>query len=105
MNPGVIAAITYGILAIVGGIIGYAQAQSKISLLSGGLSGVALVVSAILQLQGQGWAAFLAIGVTAILILAFVMRLAKTRKFMPAGLMMLLGIPTLGVMLSQLAGG
>ena len=33
MNLGIIAAIAYGILAIVGGIIGYVQAQSKPSLI------------------------------------------------------------------------
>jgi uncharacterized membrane protein (UPF0136 family) len=34
--------------------------------------------------------------------IAFVMRWVKTRKFMPAGLMFVVGIPTLGLMISQL---
>jgi len=33
MNPGTIVVIAYGILAIVGGIIRYVQAQSKASLI------------------------------------------------------------------------
>ena len=102
MNPGVIAAITYGVLAIVGGVMGYVQAQSKISLLAGGGCGVLLLISAILQSQGQAWGLLAATGVTVILLLAFTMRLFKTRKFMPAGLMLVLGIPSLGVMISQL---
>lgn len=102
MSPGVIAAIAYGVLAIVGGVMGYVQAQSKISLLAGGGCGALLLISAFLQSQGQTWGLIAATVVTVILLLAFTMRLFKTRKFMPAGLMLILGIPSLGVMISQL---
>ncbi|HEY9627221.1 MAG TPA: TMEM14 family protein [Coleofasciculaceae cyanobacterium] len=102
MNPGVIAAIAYGILAIIGGIMGYAQAKSKVSLLAGCGCGIVLLISAIGQLQGQPWGLPLATGITIVLMAAFVMRFLKTRKFMPAGLMLILGVPALGVMLSQL---
>jgi uncharacterized membrane protein (UPF0136 family) len=102
MNPGMIAAIAYGALAIIGGIMGYAQAQSKMSLISGGISGVLLIIGGVLQLQGQSGGLILATVVTAVLILVFGIRLAKTRKFMPAGLMMLLGVPALAAMINQL---
>ena len=102
MNLGVIAALTYGALTILGGIMGYAQAQSKMSLVSGSISGVLLVVSGMMQLWGQTWGLTLATVITAVLILVFLIRLAKTRKFMPAGLMLLLGVPVLAVMLNQL---
>ncbi len=102
MNVAIIAAIAYGILAIVGGVMGYMQAQSKISLLAGCGCGLLLLVSAGVQVQGQAWGLLAAIGVTVILLLAFVSRLLKTRKFMPAGLMLILGVPALGVMISQL---
>ncbi len=102
MNPGVIAAIAYGILAIVGGILGYRQAKSQISLIAGCGCGILLLISAFLHLQGYFWGLIAAAAVTGVLLVAFMMRLLKTRKFMPAGLMLLLGIPSLGVMLSQL---
>jgi len=102
MNPSIISAIAYGILAIVGGTLGYIQAQSKISLLAGCGCGILLLISALLQFQGQTWALFAAMGITVILLLAFMMRWIKTRKFMPAGLMLILGIPSLSVMISQL---
>lgn len=35
MNLGIVAAFGYGILALLGGIIGYIQAKSKVSLISG----------------------------------------------------------------------
>lgn len=102
MNPGVVAAIAYGILAIVGGIIGYVQAQSKASLISGIISGLLLVTAGVMQLQGQGLGLILAIVVTIALVIVFAIRLAKTRKFMPAGLMTALGVAALVVMLKQM---
>lgn len=102
MNPGIIAAIAYGILAIVGGIIGYMQAQSKASLISGTISGLLLILGGVMQLQGQAWGLILATVVTAVLVIVFTVRLTKTRKFMPAGLMIVLGVAALMVMVKQL---
>ncbi|MBD1904066.1 hypothetical protein NDI37_22055 [Funiculus sociatus GB2-A5] len=102
MNLGIISAIAYGILAIIGGIIGYSQAQSKVSLISGIVSGVLLILGGVMQLQGQAWGLILATVVTAVLVIVFAVRLAKTRKFMPAGLMSVLGLVTLAVMIQQL---
>jgi uncharacterized membrane protein (UPF0136 family) len=104
MNPGIVAAIAYGILAIIGGIIGYTKAQSQTSLISGSISGLLLIVSGVMQLQGQPWGLGLATVVTAALIIVFAVRLAKTRKFMPAGLMAIAGIVALVAMLSSLPG-
>jgi uncharacterized membrane protein (UPF0136 family) len=102
MNLSVIAAIAYGVLALVGGIIAYNQVQSKMSLISGSISGILLILGGVLQLQGQASGLILATTVTSVLVVVFLIRLAKTRKFMPAGLMMILGVPTLGVMVAQM---
>ena len=102
MNLAVIASIAYGSLAIVGGILGYMQAKSKISLIAGCGCGILLLIAAVLQLQGQPWGLLAGMVITGILLLAFTMRLLKTRKFMPAGLMLILGVPALGAMISQL---
>ncbi|MBW4455211.1 MAG: hypothetical protein KME55_22260 [Nostoc indistinguendum CM1-VF10] len=104
MNLSIIAAFAYGILAIAGGIIGYIQAKSKVSLISGSISGLLLVLAGYFQLQGQSWGAILAVIVTAVLVVVFAFRLVKTRKFMPAGLMTILGMLALGVMVSQMVG-
>lgn len=101
MNLGIVAAIAYGILAISGGIIGYIQAQSKASLISGIISGALLIIGGVIQLQGQTWGLLLAIVVTVGLIIVFGMRLTKTRKFMPAGLMAILGLAALVIMLRE----
>lgn len=99
---GIITAIAYGILALVGGIVGYVQAQSKASLISGVASGLLLIVAGVMQLLGQQAGLILATVITSVLVIVFAIRLIKTRKFMPAGLMSLLGIVSLGLMVSQL---
>jgi uncharacterized membrane protein (UPF0136 family) len=102
MNFAIVATFAYGILAIIGGIIGYLQVKSKVSLISGTISGLILVIAAFLQLQGQGFALVLAAVITGILVVVFAIRLKKTRKFMPAGLMTGLGVITLITILSHL---
>ncbi|MBP0020156.1 MAG: hypothetical protein J7647_21700 [Cyanobacteria bacterium SBLK] len=99
MSLGIIAAIIYGIVAIAGGIMGYVRAKSKISLISGCGSGILLLIAGLLSLQGQNWGLTAAIAITSILILTFVVRLAKTRKMMPASLMIGLGVPALALMI------
>ncbi|MUL38427.1 TMEM14 family protein [Gloeocapsopsis dulcis] len=102
MNIAIIAAIAYGIIALIGGIIGYTQARSTASLISGIISGLLLVAGGVLYLQGQAWGFTLALAVTAILVIVFTIRLVKTRKFMPAGLMLTLGVLTLVMMVLQI---
>jgi len=99
MTLEIIAAIAYGLLTFLGGILGYLQAKSKMSLISGGISGILLILCGILELQGMGWAKGVALAITGVLIVVFGMRLAKTRKFMPAGLMIIAGIVALILML------
>lgn len=86
-----IAAVGYGILAGVGGALGYAKARSLVSLLSGLISGILLIVGGIAYQQGAGWGRSLCVVVTIALIAVFAIRFAKTRKFMPAGLMVIAG--------------
>jgi len=87
-----IAIIVYGILAIAGGIIGYQSAKSKVSLISGSISGVLLLIGGIASFFGQNWGIILGAIVAAVLVVVFIIRLVKTKKFMPAGLMILGGV-------------
>lgn len=97
----VVSAILYGVLAIVGGIIGYRKAGSKISLFSGVISGLLLIISGLVVLQGKTWGLTLGATVVGILVIVFAFRLVKTRKIMPAGLMTVLGLLVLLLMLNQ----
>ncbi|MGB3614482.1 MAG: TMEM14 family protein [Elainellaceae cyanobacterium] len=98
MTVETIAAIAYGILAIVGGVMGYKAAGSRPSLISGVVSGVLLVIGGLLELAGNPWGQILVAIVAAVLVVVFAVRLAKTRKFMPAGLMLAAGIVVLIIM-------
>ncbi|MGK7891470.1 MAG: TMEM14 family protein [Leptolyngbyaceae cyanobacterium] len=93
-----IVAIAYGILAAVGGIVGYRKANSKPSLISGLVSGLLLIIAGLVA-ASQPWGAWLALGVTALLVIVFAIRLVKTQKFMPAGIMLTAGLATLIVLL------
>lgn len=101
MNFASAMAIAYGIIALIGGILGYVKAKSQISLISGSSSGALLILGGIAQAFGQNWGLPLSIIITVLLVIVFTSRLIKTGKFMPAGLMTLLGIAALVVMLNQ----
>jgi uncharacterized membrane protein (UPF0136 family) len=102
MNLGVTAAIVYGVLAIAGGIIGYVKSQSKASIISGSISGLLLILGGVASLQGQVWGLILTAAIAALLIIVFAIRWLKTRKLMPAGVMVLLGAIALALILYQL---
>ena len=92
MTVPIISTFAYGILALIGGIMGYMKVKSRLSLVSGVISGLLLIIATIFQYQGIPWSLTLAQLVTGILILVFLLRLIKTQKFMPAGLMLIAGI-------------
>lgn len=102
MSLGIITALVYGTITLIGGIIGYKKAESKVSLISGGVSGVILIVAGILQLVGQNWGLILATLVAGVLVIVFLGRLVKTKKVMPAGMMVLSGLIALGLLVYQL---
>ena len=86
----------YIVLLLVGGLIGFFKAQSKVSLIS------SLVFAAVLVLTQTGifnptLARNLANVIMAALLVVFAVRLAKTKKFMPSGLMLVLTILTLAL--------
>ncbi|MEC4807382.1 MAG: TMEM14 family protein [Jaaginema sp. PMC 1079.18] len=94
------ATFFYGVLALMGGIWGYIKAKSKPSLISGGISGIILILSGVLQMLGQSWALWVAISLTGILVVTFIIRWLKTRKAMPAAVMIVFGVIAMAVMLT-----
>lgn len=102
MDFGAIAAITYGLLAFVGGLVGYTKAKSKISLFAGCTTGILLILGGIIQVQGVSWGLIFSIVLSVFLIITFISRLLKTRKFMPSGLMIIAGFIAVTMMGYQL---
>lgn len=88
--------LVYGLLVAIGGIIGYVKARSKVSLMSGLGSGIALVISAYATLQNRNLGLSLAAIIAVFLAIVFSIRWSKTRAFMPAGVMTILsGLATI----------
>jgi uncharacterized membrane protein (UPF0136 family) len=92
LSPAKIYFIIFGLLTIAGGILGYVKANSTASLIAGSISGVLLVVAALL-LPGQV-AAGLVIAIIVSLLLGgrFVPAFVRSGKFMPDGIMAVLSV-------------
>ena len=86
MNPHTILWI-YIVLLLIGGLVGFLKAGSKVSLITSAVAAAALILTAIPGLLGPGLARGLADAIMAALLVVFAIRLGKTKKFMPSGLM------------------
>ena len=95
MNLAIAATIIYGLLAGFGGIFGYIKSQSKPSLISGCISGILLLVAAFMQIQGNSLGLLISKIIIFLLVAVFTVRLNKTKKFMPAGIMLITGVAAL----------
>ena len=90
-----------GILVIVGGVIGFVKAQSKASLIAGTISGLVAIGAFGLTFVDMKVGTIAALIVMGLLQVVFGIRLKKTKKFMPAGLMIIIvGMTELVLLLS-----
>lgn len=80
----------YIVLLVIGGLIGFLKAKSKISLITSVAFAIVLGICArdILPIE-VSW------GILSFLALFFLIRFLKTKKFMPGGMMMLLTFVTI----------
>lgn len=101
LGPAKIYFIIFGLLTIVGGVIGFVKAGSTASIIAGSISGIALIVAAYL-LPGN-IVLGLAIAALVSLLLAgrFIPAFMKTGQAMPAGLMSALSV--IGLILAIVA--
>ena len=76
----------YIILLIVGGLIGFFKAKSKVSLVTSAASAAILILCVL----GVIFKAYVADIVMALLLVVFAVRLGKTKKFMPSGMMLVI---------------
>lgn len=93
--------IVFGVLTILGGLIGYLKAGSTISLVAGSIAGVLLLVGAFLIPSHQTAGLVIALIVSLLLAAQFVPKLFSGGKFMPAGMMSILSV--LGILVAILA--
>ena len=92
MNLAILATIVYGLLSGFGGIWGYVKSKSKPSLISGCISGILLLIAATMQMSGNSLGLLISKILILLLVLVFTIRLVKTKKFMPSGIMLIAGV-------------
>jgi uncharacterized membrane protein (UPF0136 family) len=85
----------YIVLLLVGGLIGFLKAGSKVSLIMSAAFGALLALTAVPGLFQPSAARIVATAVMAALLVVFAIRLGKTKKFMPSGLMLAITIAAL----------
>jgi uncharacterized membrane protein (UPF0136 family) len=92
MRPNTVLWI-YIVLLLAGGLIGFFKGKSKVSLI------MSAVFAAMLALCAAGiiFQPYVADILLAILVVVFAMRLTKTKKFMPSGMMIVVTIVALAL--------
>jgi uncharacterized membrane protein (UPF0136 family) len=85
----------YGLLVLVGGIIGFIKANSVPSLIAGSLFGAALIACGIASFKKNAASIYIGAGLTLLLTGFFAYRFLSSLRLMPAGIMTLLSLAAL----------
>ena len=101
IGPAKIYFIVFGLLTIVGGVIGYATKGSVPSIIAGSISGILLLLAAFLMPGNPAVGLVLALVVSVALAGRFVPAFIKTGSVMPAGLMSVLSV--IGIIMAIVA--
>ena len=85
----------YIVLLLVGGLIGFFKGKSKVSLITSVVFAALLALTTLKSVFQPGFARDMANVVLLLLLVVFTVRLAKTKKFMPSGLMLIVTVVAL----------
>lgn len=92
--------LAYGLLILVMGFVGYASAQSNISLVMGSSFGAFMMLSAIFMFKRRIPAFYTGLCLSAILFVSFLFRYFKTHSFMTMVMSILSAFIVLWIILS-----
>jgi uncharacterized membrane protein (UPF0136 family) len=87
----------YIALLLIGGMIGFLKAGSKISLITSSVASALLVITTLPGVFTFTFRRNLADIIMAALLIVFAIRLTKTKKFMPSGMMLVLTLAVLAL--------
>lgn len=87
----------YIVLLLVGGLIGFFKGKSQVSLIMSAVFAALLILCGVSGVLDASFRKGLANVLMAALVVVFALRLAKTKKFMPAGLMLIATIVALAL--------
>jgi len=85
----------YIVLLVVGGLIGFFKGKSQVSLISSCIFAALLVLTAMHGVFEPRFALTLSNIIMVVVLIVFAFRLAKTKKFMPAGMMLVMTLVAL----------
>ena len=88
----------YIVLLLVGGLIGFFKSKSKVSLITSAVFAALLILTTLRSVFQPGFSLLLASLTLVVLLLVFTVRLAKTKKFMPSGLILAATVAVLAVL-------
>ena len=94
MSLGPVVLLVFGIVMILGGLMGH-RAGSKVSLISGSVSGLVLLGAWFISRDHMAAGLWIGVGASALLSVVFGMRMAKSGKFMPAGGLLVVSVVAL----------
>lgn len=84
-------------LLLAGGLVGFFKGRSKVSLITSVVFAALLALTTLRSVFQPGFAHDLASVILVVLIVVFALRLARTKKFMPAGFMLAVTIAALAL--------
>jgi len=87
----------YIILLLVGGVIGFLKAGSKVSLITSSIAAALLILATLQGVLTVASRRNLADAIMAVLLVVFAIRLAKTKKFMPSGMLLVITLAALAL--------
>jgi len=87
----------YIILLLVGGVIGFLKAGSKVSLITSSIAAAILILATLPGVLTVASRRNLADVIMAVLLVVFAIRLAKTKKFMPSGMLLVITLVALAL--------
>lgn len=90
IGPAKIYFIIFGILTIAGGVIGYVKAGSMPSIIAGSVTGILLVIGALILPEHRAAGLLTVLIVSLLLAAQFIPKFIRTGKAMPAGMMSIL---------------
>ena len=101
MHPAVWVVGVYGLVSLVGGVIGYVKAKSTASLIAGTVSGGLMLWAADGLRRGNSAAELVSLAIPIVLGLRFFTTWRRTKRLMPDLIMVILGLATIVAVLLQ----
>ena len=101
VGPTKIYFVIFGVLTIVGGLIGYLKAGSTASIIAGSITGILLIVAGFVLPEHRMLGIATGLLISLLLAAQFLPKFVRTGRVMPAGMMTVLSV--IGIFMAVMA--